>query len=327
MRTSIILATVIVATAALTARAELKKGDQPKLMGASAHYINCDEFDLVKMRGKVVILQLAHTKSDPSKEQVTRLKDLDKRFAEKGLRIVVAFEEPSDAVQSFVDANSIKYPVVANVGDLRTRWGVVGGFPTSYILDVQGKVAWAGNFADQAEVKIETLLKKVTDRPWLPTKYAAIDASLDSESFGDARMALVEALAAEKVIDDDRTRLTAVVAWLDKRADAAFAATDARRFEGTYVEIYKAYLEVVNVHAGSAAAEKAQAAVDTMLASKSVKRELDAWEFFDTQLEAAKAIELKDRKKAILLLKKVTSRFRGTEASTKAKGLVARLSK
>jgi len=326
MRRSLILAAVLVAATATVGRAELKEGDKPKPMGGDARYINCEEFDFVKMRSKVIVLQLAHTKSDPSKEQVAKLKELVKKYGEQGLHVVTAFEEPTEAVQSFVNANGIEYPVVANVGDLRTRWGLVKGFPTSYVLDVQGKVAWAGNFADQADVTIASLLKKVTDRPWLPANYAPISAHLDAELWGDARTALAEALAAEKVPEDDRTRLDSVLAWIDKLADEAYDAAEALRAKGNYYEVYKAFLSVPKAHAGSAAAAKAQAAADAMMADKKSKREIEGWQFFEVQFEAAKAIEMKDRKKAISLLKKVMSRYRGTAAGDKAKYWVERLS-
>ena len=323
---SLILATALVCATTVDARADLKEGDKPQQMGADAEYINCDDFDLVKMRSKVVILQLAHTKSDPCKEQVAKLKELLKKYSEQGLHIVTAFEEPKDVVQSFVDANGIEYPVVANVRDLRTRWAPVKGFPTSYILDVTGKIAWIGNFADQADVTIAALLKKVSDRPWLPAQYAAIAAHLDSDSFGDARTALTEALAAENVIADDRKRLDAMMVWIDAQADKALAEASELRAKGNYYEVYKAYLAVAKLHPGSTAADTATATADALMADKKSRREIEGWKFFEEQFEAAKEIEMKDRKKAISLLKKVMSRFRGTAAAEKAKYWVDRLS-
>lgn len=326
MRRLLIMVTALVCASATSAFAELKEGDKPQAMGADAKYINCEEFDFVKLRSKVVVMQLAHTKSDPSKEQVGKLKELRKKYAEQGLKMVTVFEEPTEAVQSFVDANSIDYPVVANVGDLRDRWGVVKGFPTTYVLDVQGKVAWAGNFADQADVTIAALLKKVTDRPWLPAEYAAISTQLDTEQYAEARASLVEALAGEAVLEDDRGRLDAMLAWLDDLADKALAEADGLRSKGNYLEVYEGYLTMAKAHAGSAAATKATANAEALMADKKTKREIEGWRFFNEQFEAAKEIEMKDRKKAISILKKVISRYRGTSAADKAAYWVDRLS-
>jgi thiol-disulfide isomerase/thioredoxin len=321
----VLAAMCLVMTAASAFPEEVNVGDKPSAMGADAKYINCDEFDLVKLRSKVVVMQFAHTKLDPCKEQVAKLKELVTKYQEKGLRLVCVFEEPKEAVQSFVDANSIEYPVVANVLDLRKRWGV-SKFPTSLVLDVTGKVAWKGFFADRADIEIAALLKKVSDRPWLPPEYAEITAALDAENWPDARAGLVAALAKEGVIEDDKGRLQKVLGWLDELSEKAYDEASKLRAKGNYLEVYEGFIAMAKAHAGSDAAEKAQAAADALMADKKTKREIEGWRFFAEQFEAAKEIEMKDRKKAIALLKKVVSRYRGSQAADKADYWIERLS-
>jgi peroxiredoxin len=316
---------VLAMTAAVAVAEEVKVGDKPAEMSGDAKYINCEEFDLVKLRSKVVVMQFAHTQLDTCKEQVPMLKELLTKYEEKGLRLVCVFEEPLEAVQKFVKDNSIDYPVVANERNMRKRWNV-SKFPTSLVLDVQGKVAWKGYFADRADVDIAALLKKVSDRPWLPAEYAEILTALDAEDWPGARTKLGEALGKEGLIEDDRGRLEKVLAWLDALADKAYDEANATRAKGNYLEVHDAFVAMAQAHAGSAASEKAQEAADAMLADKKIKREIEGWRFYNEQFELAKEIEMKDRKKAVSYLKKVVSRYRGTQAADKAKYWIDRLS-
>jgi thiol-disulfide isomerase/thioredoxin len=324
MRLTSLLAAALTFVLAIPALAQLEKGDKPRPLGGDARFLNAEDVDLVKLRSKVVVLQLAHTSSDPCKEQVAKLKEMREKHGEAGLRIVVVFEEPLEAVEAWVKEQQADYPVVAGVGDLRTRWGLVKGFPTTYVLDVEGNVAWAGNFADRAEIQIAELLKKVTDRPWIPAAYEEIGAHIDGERFGEAREGLVAALGVEKVPDDDRGRLEALLAWVDALAEKAFAEADAVREEDVY-KGWKALQAMAEKYPGYPAAEKAQEAVDALMADKTSKREIDAWLFYEEQFEAAKEVETTDKKKAIRLLQKVVTKFRGTAAADKAKYWVDRL--
>ena len=323
LRTTLLAAALCCGLAA-AALAELAEGDVPKGFGGDARFLNCDDIDLVKLRSKVVVIQLTHTRSDPCKEQVGKLKELRDKLGEKGLRIVLAFEEPVDAVETFVKQHAVDFPVAAAISDLRTRFGLKGGFPTAYVLDVEGKVAWIGNFADRAEIEMLRLLEKVTDRPWLPSAYDEVGRHIDAERFGDARSGLVAALAAEKVSDDDRARLEKALAWLDGLADKALAEAETERKKDVY-DGWKALLAMAQRFPGFPAGEKAQEAADALLADKDARREIEAWQLFEVQFEEAKKVELDDKKAAIKLLQKVITKYRGTAAADKAKYWIDKL--
>ncbi len=318
MTRSLLIAAALTLGLAAPALAELAKGDVPKPVGSDASFVNCDEVDFTKWRGKVVVLQLGHTKVEQTEKQVLKLKELRTKYGEKGLVLVSVFEESLADVKAFVQMHAIDYPVVAGVTDLRTRWGRKGGFPTTYILDVQGKVAWVGNFADRADPEITMLLRHVSDVPWVPATYAEVLDNLDLKDYAAARAAIEKTLAAEDVPKDDRGRLEALRGWMDKQADASLATALKKKAKQTLLDRYHALEEVVREHAGSGAAAKAQAELDAMDGDKKVKRELDAWRMFVEQFAQAKKVELTDKKAAMKLLKKVITKYRGTKAAAKA---------
>ncbi len=326
MRNAALIAVALTALLAASAHAELAVGDAPKPIGEDATLLNCEEFDFVKMRGKVVVLQLAHTTSKPSKKQIPKLKELLKKYAAKGLHLITAFQEPKEAVEAFVKENAVDYPVAAGVNDLQERWGLVKGFPTSYVLDVEGNVAWAGNFADLAEKEIVVLLERVTDIPWLPEQYKAMTAHMLAAEFAELRTKLDAALAVKDVPEDEKSRLTAAAQWLDGKAAEALAAAHAIDAKKKPYDAYKAFVAVIRLHPRSGAVDDALAAKEALLEDKDSAREIEAWQFFDQQFDEAKKIESESKRKAINLLKKVTVKYRGTAAAAKANYWISKLS-
>jgi hypothetical protein len=320
---------VVVAALAATASAELKQGDVPAPLGYGARFVMGEEITLQQLRGRVVAIQLAHTSSKPTAEHVPKIHELLEKYGEKGFVFLWVFEEPAAEVKAFATKAGAKFPVVAGFRDVRERYGLLKGFPTTYVLGLDGKVAWAGNFVDRADDTIAGLLKGISDLPWLPAKHGAITLLLKGKKYVEARAALVAAStprAGEPELSfDDIERIGAALAWLDAIASKLAKKADEMREAGDVYAAYEAYRELRELHAGSESAANADAAIEELLADKKTKREIEAWIFFEERFAEASKIELTDRKKAIKLLNKVVSRYRGSKAAEKAKYWVERL--
>lgn len=323
-----LLSVAVVAVLASSAFAELKPGDVPAPLGSDARFVMGDEVTLEQLRGKVVAIQLAHTSSKPTAAQVPKIHELLEKHGD-GFVFLWLFEESKGDVEAFAKKAGAKFPVVAGLRDQRKRYGLVKGFPTTYVLDLEGKVAWAGNFVDKADQKIISLLKGVKDVPWLPASLSGATILLEEKKFGAARRMLLAAKnppeGEPRPSADDLGRIDAALQWMEDLAQELAAKADAKRDAGDHYGAFKAYKEIGDLHPGSDAAANAQSALDALLADKKIKREIDAWIFYDESFEAAQKVELTDPKKAIKLLKKVATKYRGTAAAEKAKYWVERL--
>ena len=336
-------AAAAIAVAATGALAGLEKGDEPKSFGSGVSYVNCESVDFSALRGRVVVLQLSHTESEPAVKHLADLAELHKKHGEKGMDIVLVFGEPREGVVKLVEKHEVPFPVVANAKSAREDYGLVKGFPTTYVLDPDGKVAWKGNFADLAEPTIASLLSRVSDVPWLPPELDELAGKMRAGEHVAARELLDEATTALELrrkelaaaespddgavarADDDAARLTEARAWLDAKAEQALEVAVGLHKKAKLYEARNEYLAHAAKYAGSEAAAKAKAAADALMADKSTRREIEGWGFFLEQFEEAKKIEIDDRKGAIKLLKKVVSKYRGTQAAAKAEYWIERL--
>jgi len=82
---------------------------------------------------------------------------MQKQFQDKGVVLVALSYEPKDKVSSYVKKNKVPYIVGSDAGTARDAYGI-RGFPTMFLIDPEGKIAWKGH-PMEAEPAIEKLLK------------------------------------------------------------------------------------------------------------------------------------------------------------------------
>lgn len=78
------------------------------------------------------------------KEEFSELERYRKTFAANGLRVLaVSVDQGSDVkVRKFVEAQGTQFPVAHDAEARISQLYGVGGLPTTYLLDAQGKVLW-----------------------------------------------------------------------------------------------------------------------------------------------------------------------------------------
>ncbi|MGB0711941.1 MAG: TlpA family protein disulfide reductase [Gammaproteobacteria bacterium] len=106
------------------------------------------EVSLAAYRGKVVVLNFWATWCPPCVEEIPSMNELSRRFGEEDVALVsVNFKEDAERIASFMDEVAVDFPVLLDPdGAVAARWKVFG-FPSSFVLDRQGRVRMAVNSA------------------------------------------------------------------------------------------------------------------------------------------------------------------------------------
>lgn len=242
------------------------------------------------------------------------------KYKARGLVVVAVTDEARDAVDKYVAANKPKYPVVIESVDSGTTFGIVRGYPTQYVIDAAGKIAWAGNFFDadpKCDQILEGLLKDV--RIALPAKLAEQQALIDAKKFGEATVGL------KKVIDDpaadagDKAAAAAMVTMIDAQGMRALKDAQTADQEGRSAEAGLAYEAVAGQYAGLTPAAIAVVALKSILADPKKKIEVDGAKALAKAKEQAASLPAK---KAIPLYKTVVTKFKNTKAGAEAAQII-----
>ncbi len=327
MRKVLVALTFLVAAFATVpahADAELEKG-KPAPEWRGKQYLNSKPFKLKSLRGKVVVVQLVHTSSKPCKEQVPVLAKMLEEHGKKGLAVVWLLEEDRKAAEGIVEETKAKFPVVAGCREVRQRYPLVKGYPTTYVVDVDGNVAWKGNFADRALIDIGLLLLKVSDLPWLPKEYAELRKKLIGKNYVAAGKIVKEALAREDLDEKVKTGLEEYRARIEKAGKKALAGPRKTHAIGHYWEAYHQYAEVARLHEGLPAGEMAKKSMELLMEDRKTKREIQAGDFLEELYPEAQRLETEAPKKAAKVLKRVVTKYPRTRAAERAQELVDKL--
>ena len=96
---------------------------------------------LAEAKGKVVLLNFWATWCGPCRAEIPDLVDLQKRYADKLEIIALATQEDdADQVRRFVLHSGINYRVAMAPDDVVREYGGIAALPTSFVIDVQGRV-------------------------------------------------------------------------------------------------------------------------------------------------------------------------------------------
>lgn len=285
-------------------------------------FLNVEPIKLSDLRGRVVVLQFFRTDSTPCAEQVVKLQELQDQLGDQGLTVVGVTSAARKTVEEFLGKNKGAYPVLLESADTSLKWGLVKGYPTTYLIGPDGKVAWKGNWADQAVFKIDALLGKTQRIPRLPVRFAEAGEHAAAGRLAAARKPLAAELAAGTAGEFEKPLLQKMVAWIDAKLTESLTAAvndaNAGKFYEADLALERLATECAELDVGKRAAEGRR----QLLSDPARKREVDAGRALAAALEKAK-----DQKpaKAISLYKAVISKFKDTAAAKQAAELIAGL--
>jgi len=317
-----VLALAVVASAsAASADVEIGK-DAPEIAGRD--YIHVEPIKLADLRGRVVLVQFFRTTSVPCAEQAARLMELHTKYAGKGLTVLAVTNEERKVVDEFLGRVKATYPVVIESEDSATAWGLAKGFPTTFVVGADGKVAWKGNWADKAEDKIILLLAKARKSPRLPARFAAADDAAEAGKYAEARKPLAAELKAGTVSDVEKPLVENMLAWIDARLEeqlvAAVDAANAGNYYDADVAFERLATEFADLELGKRAAEGRR----QLRSDPARVKEIDGGKALAAAQTKAKDLPAA---RAIALYKDVAKKFKDTAAAKKAAELIAELEK
>ena len=107
--------------------------------------LNGESLDLKALHGNVVVVNFWATWCPPCVHEMPSMQRLNKQFAKKPFTLLgVNMAETNAEVSSFLKTKvNINFPIVMDYdGHALKSWGVFA-FPTSYVLDKQGKIRYA----------------------------------------------------------------------------------------------------------------------------------------------------------------------------------------
>ncbi len=114
---------------------------------------------LSKLRGKIVLLDFWGVWCGPCRQKLPHTQKIYDQFKNKGLTVIgihSAFQ--TKGMAAFIAENNYTFPTGIDTGHIAKDYGVTG-WPTYYLINRQGRLAWGPRHAPPSEKLIESLLK------------------------------------------------------------------------------------------------------------------------------------------------------------------------
>ncbi len=230
--------------------------------------------------------------------------------------VVGVTNEPDSLVSKDAVKKKMRFPIAMVSGEDFDRQYGVDGFPSAFLIDAQGFVAWSGHPGNFDDELITEALKDVDVIPPLAGDYEAINELLAQRAFGKAWAALGKHLVKNQEDAVAKAAQGAIATLLEKRLGEAKAKAEGN----AYGEALGRYEEIARLFVGVPGAEAAKPAAETLLKNKEAKNELAAW---DKLQEAMSTFRKGDLEKAVKSYASIAKKYQGTPSGTRAAELAA----
>ena len=239
---------------------------------------------------------------------------LDAKYRDRGLVVVAVTNEERGLVDKFVTKNSAKHRIVIEDGDSLVGYQS-SVFPSTFLIDANGKVAWAGVGASFEPRLLERLLREVMLPPALPDSMESIRRSFEKKDYAAAKKALDAKVAAEGTPAGEKSAAEKALQWIETASARMLDSAADTRKEGDGWAAAETLREAAARFKGLESGDRAKAALDDLMRDKDLKREVeagDAWEKFADRAKSLKPDQ------AAQGCRQFAKKWEGTRAATKA---------
>jgi len=235
--------------------------------------------------------------------------------------VVGVTNESKGLVKKTVEKNRMEFPVAMVKTPEESNYGI-RGFPSSYLLDVDGTILWKGHPAnfekEYPPSRLESDLKRTSVIPTIPEesegllgKYAA------SSNFSRAYEAASRELKKHPENEPLKQFAVSIEEMLDARLQIAQAAQDS----GSYGKAMEMYLSLAKQFAGVPGAEGAEVAAKEIGKNKEAKDDLAAAKKWRTAMVSWRK---GDFDKALKSIKSIAKKYGDTATGGQAEDMLSR---
>jgi peroxiredoxin len=112
------------------------------------------------LRGKIVLLDFWGVWCGPCRQKLPKTQDIYEEFKDKPLAVIgIHSAERTEGMADFIAQNNITFPVGIDPGHIADDYSV-NAWPTYYLIDKQGRIAWGPQHGLPSKGQIQSLLKE-----------------------------------------------------------------------------------------------------------------------------------------------------------------------